>query len=52
LLFDLLKEMLALMKENRKPPALRQTPQSDEFLMAIEMGRILKISKAALYQLN
>ena len=52
MMFDLLKEMLAWMKENRKPPALQQTPQPDEFLTAIEMGRILKISKAAACQLN
>ena len=44
--------MLALMKENRKPPALQQTHQLGEFLTAIEMGRILKISKAAACQLN
>jgi len=38
LLFDLLKDMLALMKENRRRPALQQTPQPDEFLTAMEMG--------------
>jgi hypothetical protein len=37
LLFDLLKEMLAWMKENRKPLALQPTPQPDEFLTAMEM---------------
>jgi hypothetical protein len=52
LLFDLLKEMLAWMKENRRPPALQQAPQPDEFLTAMEMGRILKVSKVAVYQLN
>ena len=44
--------MLALMNENRKLAALQQTPQLGEFLTAIEMGRILKISKAAACQLN
>jgi hypothetical protein len=44
--------MLGLMKENRKPPALQQMPRPDEFLTAMEMGRILKINKTKAYQLN
>ena len=51
LLFDSLEELLGLMKENGKPPPVQQMHRPDEFLTAIEMGRILKINKTKAYQL-
>ena len=50
--FDSLNGMLALVKENRKPPAVRLTHRPNEFLTATEMGKILKIRKRWLARLS